>query len=321
MLLLDACLSDDIVPAPRFIAKFISSVYFPLDKDIVREMWVLGDLKDQLGIGHRKANKGRKESNSKSLEATPMFQHHRSNSDASISDPPYEPTTGRITPRSPSSNYMDTPSISATRDSPAQNTYLSPQPSNRGDLPPSPGGRIPSYYSASDLPSPSPLPDPVYRYPTGELTTTPPSPRASLSSKASPRRSHAQMPSTSSQFGQGPYNPMQLPESGSHNHPEVFELHVRTPSDDLRTPYSQAFERSTSSASYVTAGDGYHLTDDGVSNTLVSPYDGGHLPHAPSVAQMWSSEDDHTPVAGSYDHSSIAGSHSASASWEGPTAL
>ncbi|KAI0070171.1 hypothetical protein K474DRAFT_1680362 [Panus rudis PR-1116 ss-1] len=42
-------------PAPRFIVKFIRTSYFPLDKDIIREMWVKGDLKDRLGISHRRS--------------------------------------------------------------------------------------------------------------------------------------------------------------------------------------------------------------------------------------------------------------------------
>ncbi|KAG5220586.1 phospholipid-transporting ATPase [Salix suchowensis] len=43
--------------APRFLYKFVAQVYFPLDKDIVREAWVMGDLKDQLGIRHRNPKK------------------------------------------------------------------------------------------------------------------------------------------------------------------------------------------------------------------------------------------------------------------------
>lgn len=37
--------------------KFVTQAYTPLDKDIIREAWVAGDLKDQLGIQHRKRRK------------------------------------------------------------------------------------------------------------------------------------------------------------------------------------------------------------------------------------------------------------------------
>lgn len=39
--------------------KVIQQAYFPKDRDIIREMWVSGDLKDRLGIAHRKARKRR----------------------------------------------------------------------------------------------------------------------------------------------------------------------------------------------------------------------------------------------------------------------
>ncbi|KZT60583.1 phospholipid-translocating P-type ATPase [Calocera cornea HHB12733] len=40
---------------PRFIWNFIQQSFRPLDRDIVREMWVAGDLKEKLGIRRRKA--------------------------------------------------------------------------------------------------------------------------------------------------------------------------------------------------------------------------------------------------------------------------
>jgi len=74
--------------APRFLIKFISTSYFPLDRDIVREQWVFGDLKDRLGIQHRKNRKGR------DVEAAPMFHqpHARSLSEVSVV---YEPALTR----------------------------------------------------------------------------------------------------------------------------------------------------------------------------------------------------------------------------------
>jgi phospholipid-translocating ATPase len=70
----------DLLTAPRFLVKSISTSYLPLDRDIVREMWVYGDLKDRLGIKHRKA---RKRDN---IEGAPMFHqpHARSQSEVSV---------------------------------------------------------------------------------------------------------------------------------------------------------------------------------------------------------------------------------------------
>ena len=65
--------------APRFLVKFISTSYLPLDRDIVREMWVYGDLKDRLGIKHRR---DRKEGD---IEVTPMFHHPHARSQSEVS--------------------------------------------------------------------------------------------------------------------------------------------------------------------------------------------------------------------------------------------
>ncbi|KDQ08052.1 hypothetical protein BOTBODRAFT_586296 [Botryobasidium botryosum FD-172 SS1] len=43
-------LSVILAIGPRYMFKYVGQAYFPLDKDIVREMWVAGDLKDRLGI-------------------------------------------------------------------------------------------------------------------------------------------------------------------------------------------------------------------------------------------------------------------------------
>jgi len=68
-----------------------------LDRDIVREMWVYGDLKDRLGIKHRKdREKG-------GIEGTPIFHqpHARSQSEVSVL---YE--SGRT---STTQRYLDSP--------------------------------------------------------------------------------------------------------------------------------------------------------------------------------------------------------------------
>ncbi|TIA90033.1 hypothetical protein E3P99_01747 [Wallemia hederae] len=43
-----------IALAPRFVIKLAHNTYMPMDKDIIRERWIMGDLKDELGIKHRK---------------------------------------------------------------------------------------------------------------------------------------------------------------------------------------------------------------------------------------------------------------------------
>ncbi|EJD46372.1 phospholipid-translocating P-type ATPase [Auricularia subglabra TFB-10046 SS5] len=47
-------LSVVLALAPRFFIKFFQQAYHPLDRDLVREMWVKGDLKDQLGLPRRR---------------------------------------------------------------------------------------------------------------------------------------------------------------------------------------------------------------------------------------------------------------------------
>lgn len=83
--------------APRFLVKFVSTSYLPLDRDIVREMWVYGDLKDRLGIQHRREKKGG------DIEGTPIFHqpHARSQSEVSVL---YE--SGRT---STTQRYLDSP--------------------------------------------------------------------------------------------------------------------------------------------------------------------------------------------------------------------
>jgi len=317
-----------IVLAPRFIIKFVTTVYIPLDKDIVREMWVKGNLKDQLGINHRKGRKGRKQSSTENLEAAPMFrdQHKRSLSELSNAGDPYEPAVSHSASRSPAPNYMDNSPMSQANDLPMQEAHLLPSPHDRQGLAASPN-RIPSYYSASDLPAPSPMPDPVYKYPTGEITTTPPSPRASVVGKASPRRGHAPMPSTSSQLP--PYDTQVLPDArgysplgrvGGSNNREVFEMHVRGPSDDQGTPHHHTPEGSSSPVPYATAGDGHY---DDLSRRPASPYV-QDIRRSPYPRQGMSSDGGHTTIVGSYDHTTVVGSynqHSTSDAWEGPRAL
>lgn len=103
-------ISPNFSTAPRFLVKFVSTSYLPLDRDIVREMWVYGDLKDRLGIKHRKDRKRG------DIEGTPMFHqpHARSHSEVSVV---YE--SGRT---STTQRYLDSPPETSqrTRSPPSQ---------------------------------------------------------------------------------------------------------------------------------------------------------------------------------------------------------
>jgi phospholipid-translocating ATPase len=245
--------------APRYIVKFITTVYQPLDKHIVREMWVLGDLKDRLGLGHHKKPKASRTYN---VEAAPMFRqpHSRSASEVSYR---YEPTrTG-----SPGTSAIARSTQLHTPPSELDDSYAytrSPPDSGSRSFPASPAyahtnddgydvkdSKHDSYYSMSDIPIPSPLPTPVYRYPSGEFTTTPPSRRTSVKSNATRRHSPPAMPQ-SPDWLQPPAQSSRQPGvarsgSGRSRNPGAFEMRVRG-SDEHH-------ERSASDMSFSTAKD------------------------------------------------------------------
>lgn len=100
----------------------------PLDRDIVREMWVYGDLKDRLGIKHRRARK------KGDIEVAPMFHqpHARSQSETSVL---YENARGSSTqlyldsPQEPGQRTRSPPSRSGTTDDPQDPGPAQPAPS------------------------------------------------------------------------------------------------------------------------------------------------------------------------------------------------
>lgn len=254
-------------------------------------MWVKGDLKDQLGIRHRNAKKNTKITAS-NLEAAPMFheQHSRSLSELSTHNQ-YEPTM-TVSPAlgsTPRATYLDTPPMSEARDllppresdthyayagiNPDHESHPSPNPSdNRQNSSVSPD---PSYYSASQIPSPSPLPSPQYQYPSGEITTTPPSRRGSVVTTArslvptSPLPSPPRSPRTlQPPSGQAPGLARRMSAGGgSSNSPGTFELRVRSPTSHSASGHHG--ERSASSASYATAAEDYWAAGDEPGNDRV----------------------------------------------------
>lgn len=77
--------------------KFVSQAYFPLDKEIIREAWVAGDLKERLGVKHRRAKRNT------DPEDASLFRPHAQGSSGASDDQgePYEPIALRSPSRSP----------------------------------------------------------------------------------------------------------------------------------------------------------------------------------------------------------------------------
>ncbi|RDB16619.1 Phospholipid-transporting ATPase DNF1 [Hypsizygus marmoreus] len=272
-------LSAAVALAPRFIVKFVTTVYTPLDKDIVREMWVKGDLKDQLGINHRKVRKALKASSSSSSsrtqEAAPMFQEQHSRSLSEISS--YEPTrtsSPGIGGPAPRQTYLDTPPMSQAADFPlhasqsqdlhiiplnntnamlSNTQHLSPHLSpRRTEMNPSPQ---PSYYSASDLPPQSPLPSPKYMYPGGETTNVPPPSRRT--SVATTHTVRSQQPRPSSPTSPPPPL-LRVPSSPGQ---AAYEMRA-VRGQGQGQGQGHGYERSGSSGSYGTAADEFWTAED-----------------------------------------------------------
>ncbi|KAJ7028850.1 phospholipid-transporting ATPase 1 [Mycena alexandri] len=265
-----------IALTPRFVIKYLATVYAPLDKDIVREMWVMGDLKDQLGLTHRNGKRrGGSRVNEHEPEAAPMFSDPHARSLSELSTHQYEPantsspgTTPAGIPLATRQPYTDTTPPNEAE----QGQYLyAPQPHQgtsghaRARSPTSPHG---SYYSVSELPPPSPLPSPKYRLPSGEITSTPPSRRSSVATtRASIRAAGRAQPMVMPAYDM-PLSPT-APGAGTlspNSMQQHFEMHaVRSPPSAYGAPPSSAGHgggqsvRSASAASfasYATAPEG-----------------------------------------------------------------
>ncbi|PFH48817.1 hypothetical protein AMATHDRAFT_5455 [Amanita thiersii Skay4041] len=208
--------------APHFVLKYFSTVYYPLDKVIVREMWVKGDLKDQLGIRHRKSSKN-KDKSLGSLEAAPMFQeqHSRSLSEISTLHHGYElaptTTTPLVETATPRQTYLDTPPMS-------QKDVLRPSGVNAYTSP----IQIPQdqYHAEPSIPSLSPLPSP-HEISGLQRSSTPQTPvrdggHQSHHSQASP----SSMPSYYSPSDIPPSSPLPAP---TYRHSSSGELGTTTP--------------------------------------------------------------------------------------------
>lgn len=289
-------------------------------------MWVKGDLKDQLGLQRRKA---RKRKDDHHLETAPMFRddHIRSLSEVS-SHHDYQPANTN-SPGIGTPIEMDTPPIGAsTVDLPhaegiPQYPSLSPIPGKSSPVSPHP-----SYYSASDIPPPSPLPSPMYRYPDGEITNIPPPKRASVSTTRSSTVVGAQLSPFPPQSSQTRSSAFTLNVSTPalktlEEDPGVYEMHVRSSGiDTLSVQHHQLPPRSTSEASnisYATAPDNFWVEDDaahaGSQGHMPQP---GLLPNQQHFNSL-DDEDDRATIVG--DHNQRHDRQVSEVSWEGGRAL
>ncbi|KZT06691.1 phospholipid-translocating P-type ATPase [Laetiporus sulphureus 93-53] len=202
--------------APRFIVKFVKSTYRPLDRDIVREMWVLGDLKDRLGLERRRNKKKHR----LSIEKAPMFHqpHYRSESEVSdILGVPVQDesiSTDSISPP-PSASLAGRP---ATHDAFYESVNQAEMFNGKGNSRNSAEVRV-SYYSANDIPAPSPV------SPT----------------RANRGLHHPHMSSVSSDpVSRSTPPPPPARQAGGRRRPESYEMHVRGPSGEWQHPANQS---------------------------------------------------------------------------------
>lgn len=189
-------------------------------------MWVLGDLKDRLGIKHRNDK-----SSKRTGEATPMIEmdYHDLNasfSEGSSIDLQYEPPHSRAAQSSLAHPNVAQP-IYVVQDEWDTETPIVRQP---------PPGSALSYYSASDIPPPSPFPERhIY------------SPRASQKANMSSVNNSpvaVNYGGSSRPSSYAPPSPRQTPPRSPHA--REYELDVRGPLQGTD------FERSHSRVSHVT---------------------------------------------------------------------
>jgi phospholipid-translocating ATPase len=170
---------------PRVLVKFVSTSFAPQDIDIIRYMWVKGNLKDRLGIRARRGQNAPVDGSSSGLEGTSMFSdtHAHSHSEVSIYEPGRLGGSGDSTPTTQAENLTGTSlqfSATVVASSSSSHRILAPiaATSEDDDMPIAisateagvsvamPHSPQPSYYSASDIPLPSPLPSPSIHNPS-----------------------------------------------------------------------------------------------------------------------------------------------------------
>ncbi|THH32200.1 hypothetical protein EUX98_g2001 [Antrodiella citrinella] len=250
-------LSALIALAPRFIVKFITASYYPLDKEIVREMWVVGDLKDRLGLEHRRDVKAKGK-----LENAAMFHnpHARSESESSAFHHDVELGASRRSrrqssiPQSParstsSSNSLTPLPVSRTNShtllQDTQEEFITP--TARATLATSPASFTGSYYSASAIPVTSPSASP-------------------LPGSQPPMSSIASYPVSSTNTLQVPQVRGTIPNVPPLRPPETYEMH--------HIPEQPEHQQSATDGTFATAYDG------------LAPDEGGYS-HGDAPRQSW----------------------------------
>ncbi|CAG7850226.1 Putative phospholipid-transporting ATPase C24B11.12c [Serendipita indica DSM 11827] len=217
---------------PRFICKFLVEAYFPADRDIIREAWVVGDLKDQLGIKRRRASRGM---TSRTEDASLFRPHNRDASDNSSDHERdgYEPIV-------------------------SNRSGVSPQPaSSNADLAP-PSRRQPtamSYYSASDIPVSEPPAQSDRRPALALHPSSADQRRLSRASPPSPLHLSPNSPTSRSPVMQSSSPTRLSPRQGAMPPPGEYEMTLRP---RLHTPEPSGYSHTSqaSQASFVTADDG-----------------------------------------------------------------
>lgn len=261
----------------------------PLDRDIVREMWVLGDLKQQLGIKSRKEQNLAKKKSPKDLESSPMYPNHDRSFSSSSSNqlPGYEaalthspgnmsmvPTPPQTLgvgfhPKGEHSGFRDDASsvayegVSYIVEGDPDDVRAGASPAyNTANLPKSVSPN-PSYYSASDIPIPSPLPSPeYYTYPADQSLSP-----NSVEAQSTPRRSMLAPPAPIVPRTRSPDRPtdsyeMQVrpPQSSTLQAPPSSFPTYMSPEGRPVSPYQRAESQASGLSYYATASE--HWTDD-----------------------------------------------------------
>lgn len=223
------------------------------------------------------------------------------------------------------SYILTKPSFDIGEDDPTPVVPTSHNPLTGPSAAVSPHSPHPSYYSASDIPVPSPIPEPVYRYTTGEIASSPPTRAASLrtvrdETEQSPPRSPPAWQSQNLRAAQQNRGSVRSSTSSASNS-GIYEMRVRNPQFNENeqhlapTPNHLGASRGASEASYVTAIDDriQWLADGGHHQHEFSSHshDGSHL------------DDDQTTVVQG-DRLSTAFDHDrpmSESSWDGGRAL
>ncbi|KIM27890.1 hypothetical protein M408DRAFT_329812 [Serendipita vermifera MAFF 305830] len=260
---------------PRFLTKFVNEAYFPTDRDIIREAWVVGDLKDRLGIKHRKSSKG---STASQMEGAALFRPHMRDTSEHSSDQEPDGYRPVVSPQ-PGASYAPIPKSPNSSNLAETGQQARRQPTAM------------SYYSASDIPVSEPVapanrpaltlhPSSANR-PMERSGTLPSSPlRASPTSPLSP--THPQSPHSPHSPTRQPASPNRLSPIPAQNAGE-YEMSLRpTLHGQQASAYSHTSQASQ--ASFHTASDGGwgSANDDATTVRHHGPGQPGysHEPHA-----------------------------------------